>query len=49
MPLSHGGENLYNGWMKNKRSPMISCNDDFRPVSLYIEALNEDAEWLQGY
>lgn len=44
LALSHGGENLYNGWMKNKKSAMISCNDGFRPVSFYIEALEEDAE-----
>jgi uncharacterized repeat protein (TIGR04076 family) len=30
--------------MKNKKSAMISCNDGFRPVSFYIEALEEDAE-----
>ena len=23
---------------------MISCNDGFRPVSFYIEALDEDAD-----
>ena len=44
MTLSHGGENFYNGWMKNKKSAMISCNDGFRPVTFYIEALNEEAE-----
>ena len=43
LALSHGGENLYNGWMKNKRAAMISCNDGFRPVSFLIEALEEDA------
>jgi len=37
MTLSHGGEDIYDGWMKNKRSAMISCNDGFRPVSFYIE------------
>lgn len=42
MTLSHGGENLYDGWMKNKRSAMISCNDGFRPVSFLIEALDEE-------
>ena len=42
--LAHGGENLYEGWMKNPRSAMISCNDGFRPVSFYIEALDEDAD-----
>ena len=44
MTLAYGGENIYDGWMKNKNSAMISCNDGFRPVSFYIEALEEDAE-----
>ena len=33
MTLAHGGEDIYDGWMKNKKSAMISCNDGFRPVS----------------
>ncbi len=44
MALSHGAENFYDGWMKNKKSAMISCNDGFRPVSFLIETLEEDAE-----
>ena len=44
MTLSHGGEDIYDGWMKNKKSAMISCNDGFRPVSFYIEALDEEAD-----
>ena len=44
MTLAYGGKNIYDGWMKNKKSAMISCNDGFRPVSFYIEALEEDAE-----
>ncbi len=44
MTLSHGGENFYDGWMKDPKTAMISCNDGFRPVSFYIEALEEDAE-----
>ncbi len=36
--LARGGGNFYDGWMKNPRSAMISCNDGFRPVSFYIEA-----------
>ena len=44
LALSCGGENFYDGWMKNKKSAMISCNDGFRPVSFYIEALDEDAD-----
>lgn len=37
--LASGAENFYDGWMKNKRSAMISCNDGCRPVSFYIEVL----------
>ena len=44
MTLAHGGEDLYNGWMKNKKSAMISCNDGFRPVSFLLETMAEDAE-----
>ena len=44
MTLAHGGEDIYDGWMKNKRSAMISCNDGFRPVSFYIEALDEESQ-----
>lgn len=43
MALAHGAENFYDGWMKNSRSAMISCNDGFRPVSFLLEALDEDA------
>jgi len=44
MTLAHGGGDFYDGWMKNPKSAMISCNDGFRPVSFYLEALDEDAE-----
>ena len=44
MTLAHGGENIYDGWMKNPKSAMISCNDGFRPVSFLIETADEDAE-----
>ena len=44
MTLAHGGGDFYNGWMKNKRSAMLSCNDGFRPVSFLLEALEEDAD-----
>lgn len=43
LALSHGAENFYDGWMKNPKSAMLSCNDGFRPVSFLVEALNEDA------
>jgi uncharacterized repeat protein (TIGR04076 family) len=42
--LSHGGGDFFEGWMKNKKSAMISCSDGFRPVSFYIEAMEEDAD-----
>ncbi len=42
LALSHGGGNFYDGWMKNEKSAMISCNDGFRPVSFYLEALDEE-------
>lgn len=35
--LNNGGGNFYDGWMKNPKSAMLSCNDGFRPVSFYIE------------
>lgn len=39
MALAHGGEDFYEGWMKNKKSAMLSCNDGFRPVSFYLEVI----------
>lgn len=44
MTLAHGGGNFYNGWMKNERSAMISCNDGFRPVSYLLETLEEETD-----
>ena len=43
MTLAHG-EDIYDGWMKNKKSAMISCNDGFRPVSFLLETLDADAD-----
>ena len=43
MTLAHGGADIYDGWMKDPRSAMISCNDGFRPVSFLIEVLDEEA------
>ena len=39
--LARGGGNFYDGWMKDPYSAMISCNDGFRPVSFYLEAVEE--------
>ena len=43
MVLSHGGGDFYNGWMKDPKTAMISCADGFRPVTFYLEALEEEA------
>ena len=40
--LDRGEGNFFDGWMRNPMSAMISCNDGFRPMSFYIELI-EDA------
>ncbi|WP_288341750.1 TIGR04076 family protein [uncultured Dubosiella sp.] len=40
MTLAYGGGDIYEGWMKDKHTVMLSCNDGFRPVSFYVEALD---------
>jgi len=42
LALATGGEDIYDGWMKNKKSAMISCNDGFRPVSFLLETIDGD-------
>lgn len=37
--IAAGGGDFYDGWMKNKHSAMISCNDGFRPVSFLLEVV----------
>ena len=39
--LSRDEGNFYDGWMRNPMSAMISCNDGFRPMSFYIEVIDE--------
>ena len=48
MTLAHGGENFYDGWMKNPKSAMVSCNDGFRPVSFLIETIEEEDEHVRS-
>ena len=48
MTLAHGGGDFYDGWMKDPKSAMISCNDGFRPVSFYLEALEEETDFSTG-
>ena len=40
MALVHGAENLYDGWMKDPKSAMISWNDGFRPVSFLLTCIS---------
>ena len=40
--LAAGDGNFYDGWMKNPYSAMLSCNDGFRPVSFYIETMEDN-------
>ena len=42
--LADGGGDFFEGWMKDPKSAMISCNDGFRPVSFLIEALDENSD-----
>ena len=42
--LANGGGNFYDGWMKNEKSAMISCNDGFRPVSFLLETIEEETD-----
>lgn len=37
--LAEGGGDFFDGWMKNPKSAMLSCNDGFRPVSFLVEAI----------
>ena len=39
LALASGGGDFYDGWMKNPKSAMISCNDGFRPVSYLLETI----------
>jgi len=40
--LARGEGNFYDGWMRNPHSAMISCNDGFRPVSFYLETIDNN-------
>lgn len=39
--LAYGGEDFFDGWMKDKKSAMLSCADGFRPATFYIETIEE--------
>lgn len=44
MTLSHGGEDFYDGWLKDKNAAIIACNDGIRPVIFKVEALDENID-----
>ena len=39
LTLSSNGSDIYNGWMKDKHSCIVSCNDGCGPVSFLIEVV----------
>lgn len=40
--LSRAEGNFYDGWMKNPLSALVSCNDGCRPMSFYLEAIEDE-------
>ncbi len=42
LALANGKGNFFGDWMKNPYSAMISCNDGFRPMSFYIEVIDNE-------
>ena len=46
--LAEGGGNFFDGWMKNPHSALLSCNDGFRPISFFVEALEEETGAING-
>lgn len=40
LTLISNGNDIFSGWMKNKKSAIISCNDGCRPVSFLIEVIS---------
>lgn len=39
--LAEGRGPVFDGWMKNAGSALLSCNDGFRPMSFLIETADE--------
>ena len=38
---AYGGKDVYEGWMKDPNTIMLSCADGFRPVSFFLETIEE--------
>lgn len=41
LALAAGGKRIFNDWMKDPFSCIISCNDGIRPVSFLLKAAEE--------
>ncbi len=39
--LAEGGGDFFDGWLKNKYSAIVSCNDGIRPMTYLLEAEDE--------
>ena len=39
--LAEGGGNIFDGWMKDPKTALVSCNDGFRPVSFFLQIEKE--------
>ncbi len=37
LALSHGAENFYDVWMRDKHTAVLSCNDGVRPVIFLVK------------
>ena len=48
LTLASGGKDIFDGWMKDEYSAMISCNDGFRPVSFLLEVCEEGDIWTKS-
>ncbi len=44
LELAQGGGNFFDGWMKDPRTAMVSCNDGFRPVSFFLQVCKREDE-----
>lgn len=42
--LANGADNLFDGWMKEPGTAMVSCSDGFRPMSFYLQRLDAKNE-----
>ena len=38
--LAYGGTDIYEGWMKDKKTAVISCNDGLHPMSFLLEVID---------